>query len=450
MSPHGVATPVETVVSHRTQPLKRLTEHRFAIRIQRILQHEGVWSGAAQALASGVSFCVSLMAARILGIEQFGRFVLLLTGVFIVGALQHQVVSGPMMTVAGLRQRTHAYYSAAARWLILASLLSGLAVALYVVVLFGWKSGKAHLDLAAAGFLVGFGIVLHDGLKRVLFATRRPRAAFLFESLRYLTFALAVLACFLTIGIGTISLLICLGLAPALVSLPLLAKILLHRSRRRLDLTVFARHWKVGGWMALMVLVSTAHEHVVTIAAGSMLGESAAAGLRSAQILFGPVLILMMSLENVVPRRAAEEYRVGGVTALSRYLNRVLCRCFIPFAAFCGTIALFEDELLTLLLGPAFTAFDQLVTVFAVVPLLVLAREMGMIYLRTIGETREVFISFSFSCAAVLFTLVPLIQSHGLTGAAVAFVLGHVVSTVFVLAYARKRHTKLVTHSVSE
>ncbi|HEX8167202.1 MAG TPA: lipopolysaccharide biosynthesis protein [Beijerinckiaceae bacterium] len=405
-------------------------------RARRALDHEGAWSAGAQALASGMSFLVSIGAARALGIEEFGRFVLILTGVFIVGALQYQVVSSPMMTAAGLRRRSDGYYGAVTRWLVLASLLSGLAVALYVLALYGWQSGRARLDLAAAGFAVGVGIVLHDGLKRILFATRRPRLAFLFEALRYGTFAAAAIAAWATVGIGTAGLLLCLGLAPIAVALPLLVPMLRNRPRRRLKAAVFARHWDIGRWMALMVLVSTAHEHAVTVAAGTMLGEWAAAGLRSAQILFGPILVLMMSLENVVPRRAAERYSAGGRPALARYLKRVLLLGLVPIAGYCLGAAAFEDELLSLLLGPAFTAFDQLVTIVAVVPALVLARELGMVYLRTLGETRGVFVAFLGSAVVTMAALIPLIHGFGVIGAALAFVLGHAVSTAFVLVRA--------------
>src|SRR5829696_6510750 len=87
----------------------------LARRARRLLDHEGAWSAAAQALASGMSFVVSILAARLLGVAEFGQFVLILAGVFIVGTLQYQVVSGPMMTVAGLRRRARTPITAPTR-----------------------------------------------------------------------------------------------------------------------------------------------------------------------------------------------------------------------------------------------------------------------------------------------------------------------------------------------
>jgi O-antigen/teichoic acid export membrane protein len=316
------------------------------------------------------------------------------------------------------------------------SLLSGLAIAAYGLAVYVWLSGRPRLDIAAAGFLVGVGIVLHDGLKRILFAHHRPRAAFLFEALRYAVFSAAAGLGWLAFGASTVGLLVCVGLAPIVVALPMLVPMLRPAPGRRLSRIVLARHWRIGRWMALMVLVSLAHEHVVTIAAGMMLGDWAAAGLRSGQILFGPILVLMMSLENFVPRRAAERLRAGGRDALAAYLRRVLLVGGVPIAGFCVTIAIFEDALLRLLLGPAFTAFDEIVTVMAFAPPLIFARELGMIYLRTVGETRGVFMAFAASSVISIALLVPLIRELGVIGAALAFALGHALSTALVIARA--------------
>ena len=167
-----------------------------------------------------------------------------------------------------------------------------------------------------------------------------------------------------------------------------------------------------------------------------MLGDWAAAGLRAGQILFGPILMLLMSLENFVPRQAAERLRAGGRPALAAYLRRVFLLGGLPVAGFCLTVAIFEDPLLHLLLGPAFTAFDEVVTVMAVAPTLILARELGMIYLRTVGETRGVFMAFAASSVISIVLLVPLIRGWGVVGAAAAFALGHALSTTLVIARA--------------
>src|SRR4051794_726462 len=233
--------------------------------------------------------------------------------------------------------------------------------------------------------------------RRVLCPQPRARAAFALEALRYALFALAAGLGGLIFGASAAGLLFCVGLAPIVVALPMLAPRLRAVPRRRLKRIVLGRHWRIGRWMALMVLVSLAHEHVVTIAAGMMLGDWAAAGLRAGQILFGPILMLLMSLENFVPRQAAERLRAGGRPALAVYLRRVFLLGGLPVAGFCLTVAIFEDPLLHLLLGPAFTAFDEVVTVMAVAPTLILARELGMIYLRTVGETRGVFMAFAAS-----------------------------------------------------
>jgi O-antigen/teichoic acid export membrane protein len=405
-------------------------------RLSRIPKHEATYSVASQALASGMSFLVSIFAARALGIEEFGAFVLIFTGMAMVGALQYQLVASPMMSASG-RPRHRAYYTVIVRLLIAVSFLSGVAVAAYVLTLYGWGFARGRYDLAFAGLVLACGVVLHDGAKRILFVTAQPRVALSIEVLRQVIFVAAALVVSAVAGVDTATLLLCLGLAPFAATLPfLLRSPFRSRVRKGLSAAMLARHWRAGRWMVLMVVVSTSHEQVVTIAAGTMLGEWAAAGLRSAQILFGPALVLMMSLENFVPRRTGEALHSGGRPGAATYLRRVFLVGVLPLTAFCATVAIFEDALLAVLLGPAFTAFDNLVTIFAVVPLLVFARELGIIYLRAIGQTRGVFIAFALSAMVVAVALIPLLNQFGVIGAAFAFVLGHALSTVFVIAAA--------------
>lgn len=407
--------------------------------LRRILAHAGIWSAGSQALSSGMSLLVSIAAARLLGIEAFGQYVLIITGTIVAASLQYQLVSGPMMIVSGQRNRSASYYGTVARAIVLVAVLGGLAVAAYVLALFGWSSGSLRPDLALGGFLVAAGHVMQDGAKRILFARGRPRLAFLCEVSRHAVFVLAILACWLSVGASVLTLLICTGLALVLTSLPVLAPMLWLPARRHLRSVVIARHWHLGRWLMLMVLVSMVYDHLVTIVAGASLGDEAAAALRAAQLLFGPLLVLLSSLENFVPRRAAEHLRAGGRPALAAYLRRVFLVMEIPVLAVCAAVILFGAPILGFLMGPAFEAFAPLAVIIALIPPITLARDMAITYLRTVERTRGIFLAFAASAAVTALAVIPLIQIWGVTGAAATLVLGQGTSTILVLISASRR-----------
>ena len=54
----------------------------------------------------------------------------------------------------------------------------------------------------------------------------------------------------------------------------------------------------------------------------SVAGPQAAGGVRATQNVIGPVNIAFQALENIVPIRAAEEMRRGGIHQAARFLFR--------------------------------------------------------------------------------------------------------------------------------
>lgn len=400
---------------------------------RRIWANAWIWSAGTQALTSGLSLVTSVVAARLLGVAGFGDYVLIQAGVMVLSGLQYQLIASPMAIIAGERPRSPAYFGAIARAVLLMAVAIGIAAAAYSLIL---DRPAGHGPLAAANLLFAAGTVAQDGAKRILFAAGRPRAAFLCELARQVLFFLFLAGAWCGFGASTEMLLVCAGLGMALAAGPVLLPLLRPALRGGLPRAVFVRHWRLGRWLMLMVLVSMAHEQLVTIFAGAWIGEQAAAGLRAAHVLLGPLLVFMSSLENVVPRRAAGHLRSGGEGALSGYLTRVLVLGLLPVTAVCLGVVFYGRELLGLLFGPGFAGFAPVAAIIAISPPLQLIRELGMTYLRATGRTYGIFTAFVASAAVTLAAIYPLMTSYGALGAAVSVVLGHGVSTLFVLAAA--------------
>jgi O-antigen/teichoic acid export membrane protein len=403
----------------------------------RLWSEAWLWSAGAQALSSGMSLIVSVIAARLLGVADFGTYVLVHAGVVILSILQYQIVAGPMMIVSGHRGRSPAYFGTVARAALAVSLLIGIAVALYCAVLV--EGPSAHgFALPVASFVFAVGFVAQDSAKRLAFAMGRPRAAFGYEFLRHGLFVIATAALWWTRGVDTAALLVCGGVSAMLAALPIYWPALRTRSRGALHRVVGRHHWLLGRWLALVVFVSAAHEQLVTILAGSWINAEASAGLRAAQVLLGPLLVLMMSLENIVPSQAARRFREGGRSALAAYLGRVLLTMELPVIVICALIGFYSADILRLLMGPGFASFATVSAIIVLGPPITLAREFGVIYLRTTRNTQGIFLAFLTSGLVTLAVIYPMIRFYGVEGAAWVAILGHAVSTAVILLQVRR------------
>lgn len=405
--------------------------------LHRLWSAAWIWSTGAQALSSGMSLVVSVLAARLLGVADFGAYVLVQAGVVILAVLQYQLVAGPMMIVSGHRARSPAYFGTVARVALAVSLAIGAAVALYSAVLVS-RPGADGLALPLAAFVFAVGFVAQDNAKRIAFAMGRPRAAFGYELLRHGLFVAAVAALWWGYRVDTPILLACGGVAALVAALPVFGPALMTRWRGGLLQAVGRQHWVLGRWLALVVFVSAAHEQLVTIVAGAWINEDASAGLRAAQVLLGPLLVLMTSLENIVPRQAAGRFREGGRAALAGYLVRVLLMIEIPVIAVCALIGAFSGEILRLLMGPGFASFALVAAIIVLGPPITLAREFGVIYLRTTRDTQGIFFAFLTSAVVTAAAIYPMIRAYGVEGAACVTVLGHAVSTAVILYQVRR------------
>ncbi|MCJ2044181.1 hypothetical protein MKK58_06495 [Methylobacterium sp. J-078] len=392
-----------------------------------------IWSAGVQALSSGMSLVVSVVAARLLGVADFGIYALVHAGVALLGVLQYQLVAGPMMIVAGRRTRSADYFGTVARAAIVVSLLVGAAVAIYTAALIERPTGSGAWALPLASLVYAAGYIVHDNAKRLAFARGWSRAGFAYELARHLVFIALLALVWLIYGVDTPILLACGGLSAMLASFPAFLIALRSRTRGSLRRTVGRHHWVLGRWLVLVIFVSAAHEQIVTILAGSLIDQDASAALRAVQVLFGPLLVLMMSLENIVPRQATNRLQAGGRAALARYLLRVLVLMEIPIVAVCLIVGLYGASILGWLMGQGFASFGRVAAIMALGPPVTMCREIGVLYLRTTGNTQGVFFAFLTSAVITVTAIYPLIHTFGLEGAAAAAILGHCVSTAVIL-----------------
>lgn len=401
--------------------------------VLRLWSDAWIWSAGVQALSSGMSLVVSVVAARLLGVADFGVYALVHAGVALLGVLQYQLVAGPMMIMAGRRTRSADYFGTVARAAIAVSLLVGAAIAIYAAALIERPAGSGAWALPLASLVYATGYIVHDNAKRLAFARGWSRAGFAYELARHLVFVALLFAVWLIHGVDTPILLACGGVSAILASLPAFLDALRTRTRGSLRRTVGRHHWLLGRWLVLVVFVSAAHEQIVTILAGSLIDQDASAALRAVQVLFGPLLVLMMSLENIVPRQATNRLRAGGRAALARYLLRVLALMEIPILVVCLILGLYGAPILGWLMGQGFASFGRVAAIMALAPPVTMCREIGVLYLRTTGNTQGVFFAFLTSAVVTVAAIYPLIHTYGLEGAAASAILGHGVSTAVIL-----------------
>ena len=130
------------------------------------------------------------------------------------------------------------------------------------------------------------------------------------------------------------------------------------------------------------------------LATGVLLGAAAVGALRAASNLMGVTHILFLGLENIVPARAAQHFRHGGVKALKGYLLRVSWTGGLVTAFVAGVFAVAPGFWLDLFYGGSYARYGYVVQFFAAVYILMFMGVPLRAGLRALEQNAVDFLGF--------------------------------------------------------
>jgi O-antigen/teichoic acid export membrane protein len=402
-----------------------------------------LWGIADQGMVSGANFASNIVLARALGLRAFGEYSLAWMVVVFSCVVQDALIVHPMLTLGpkqapGDRPRyfgtviSFSAFTALAMFLVILGLAqAGGALALL--------PGLGQCALPLAGATSAF--LLQNVLRYYFFTRSRPVAAFRCDAFSYFGKLLALLVLAGTAGLSveralTVS---CLASAGAVaVSLFSLGEV---RCDSRVFLSVAARHWHFGKWLAGSALVRWVDSDWYTWMAGGLLGIAAVGALRAAQNISNLLQLFFMGLESVVTPRAAGIYHERGRLRLYEYMHRIGRPVGLVAALVITPMVIAPGECLRLFYGETYAAGGAVLRWLALSQGLVFLMCLFQIMIRTLEVTKVLLFA---GVATVLFNLLasfPLVDQLGAEGAAIGILLGRAVwvGVVFYSLLPEKR-----------
>jgi len=397
-----------------------------------------------QMIVSGVNFITSILLARYLGIEEFGKYTLVWIVVAFALAIQHAAINSAMMSI-GPKQREEdrpAYYGG----LVLQLLIFACAVSLLVLIGFlwidrffpEWHVGGLGFPLAVAIFAV----LLQDFFRRYFFTREQLVRAFVNDAIRYLGQITILIALFVSFQVpmdtaGVLWVIATMALAATLygifcvegikVSLPALAN-------------VTRRHWGFSKWYTASGIMQWATGNLFIVVSGALLGTVAVGALKAAQSLMGVVHIINMGLENVVLVRAAKYFHQGGKKVLSNYLKQVALFGGAVTIAISLVAAVMPEFWLSLVFGQEYRGYGFLLQWYAGIYIVVFLGFPLRNGLKAMEQAQSIFKAYVLMTCFSVAAAYPLISIFNLVGVMLGVLGIEVILLVTLfLAYIRKR-----------
>jgi O-antigen/teichoic acid export membrane protein len=423
-----------------------------------IKRHRHVnWTLADQAVVSGSNFITGILLARFLGPESFGMFVLLQSIVLYFNSFQSALIFQPMMSAAPQMaelQRANYLHGVFALQLMLCGVLSLLVVMITTVI----YTFNFHIHLGidtniiAATIAALLAFQLQDWQRRYYFVQEKPSSAFLIDTISYGGQVTLLGICYLNnvLNVATAFWIIA-GASFAAFAVGFardsLSPVFLHAQK------VLKEGWRTGrDYLVAWQLQWLGTQGVLMFSAGAI-GAEPVGGIRAAQNIVGPINIIFLAMENVVPVVAAKRFSQKGITGLLAYLGRITAFGSALLIPVLLTLAIFASPIIEFLYGGSYVAYATLVIWQVVSIFLQFYLRQVFFFLRTVTATGVIIRSGAIMSITAVVIAMLTVEQYQETAVMAALLSGTAAGLIYAFSAALKitrklqHNTTLVTNS---
>lgn len=402
------------------------------------LVRSNFWGLADHGLISGSNFVTMVLLARGLGEARFGEFTLVYTALLFANSFQDSLIAQPHNVIGptkrGLSYVRYTTSTAAAQLLLVVvggvlALLAGMA-ALAV----HWSGAPLLFALAVA--VVGWQ--LQEFMRRVMYTEGRLGAAFSNDLISYGGQAVVIAYLWWEHHLSGPAALVVVAVT-SIAAAALGAWQIRHSLGREIERAVLKENWDFGKWLGGGELGRWLSVEAYLYLSALLLGSAAAGMLKAAQVLFGPLRILMLFLYTVLPTRLSRALTTKGDAALRSQVMRAYATVVPVLFGYCLLMAIFARPILGLMYGQAYTNITWVVVLFATYAFIGHAGQLISTALRARQQARPIFMGQMASALVTIPAGWALIRVLGVDGAVVSMIgTQMIVNVVFWHAFLRR------------
>jgi O-antigen/teichoic acid export membrane protein len=400
----------------------------------------GFWGFADQALTSAVSLVTTLLAATAMDQTQFGGFVIALTAIYLLNAIQAGAVTRPHNLLGSVRVAEGYRRYTTTTTLLQLAFSGGSAVLGVVAIVVASALAPNLVGSLAALTVAAVAWQMQEFLRRVLYTEERGHDAFVNDVVSYggqaLLLAVLALAGLMT---ETSALLVIAATSCAGVVLGFFQ---IRRSlTRAIDPAAMRENIAVGKWLAAAEAGHWTSTQIYFYVAAAMLGPAAAGAIRAVQVLVGPLRMFLMFLYSILPVSFARARARDGAGALHREVIRAYAFVVPCLAAYCVTVAILAGPLLRFLYQEKYAAASGLVVLTSIQYFFICLTPIVTCLLQAQGLARHLFLVQVYVSAISLPFGWLLVRAFGVDGAVVGMTISAVATNVYAwVVYRRMLH----------
>jgi O-antigen/teichoic acid export membrane protein len=373
----------------------------------------------------------------VLSVSAFGAFALAYTGLLVINSLQLALVTQPH-NVLGAARRDEAYARFTAATLIAALLfLAGVVLVLLVAGFAALRVSSDAGDLLVAMVPATVAWQLQELARRILYTEGRLNAAFLNDVVAYGGQLIGIVVLWRADQLDGPNVLFVIAATSSIGAVIGFAQIR-GSFTRTFDRSDLAPHWHFGKWLAAGAVGYWISSNVYLYFAAVLLGASASGELKAAQLVLGPLNVVLIFLGTVLPIRLSQTLAFAGEAAFRARLRRMLIFTAPVVALYCLLASIFATPLLELLYGDRYDDAQVLVGLFAVFYFLSYLGGIATSALNAREQTRPVFNAYFVGAASAIVLVWAFTAAWGVEGGAGGMIVSAALTDLTLLGYLRR------------
>lgn len=403
-------------------------------RLVKLLTDQRVLAIFDQAVVSVCNFLTMIIVGRQIAVEDFGLFSLAMMSMLFFGNLHRAVFTQPM-NILGAGDEKQQFIARMLALLRAHWFAIPLAV-LSLGMLSHWFFPDMWLLAAVAVYVAAY--FLQEMLRRYWYTLGNTAEALRNDLISYGGQVILLLLVSMTWQLDGAVAFAILAFTSILAFLFGLLKLDFPKERvTRASGAVLAEHWPLSQWLILTVLAVWGAGQVYPFLIAP-LGPVVVASFSACRNLLNAMGIVVQSVNNFLPTRAAALLRKEGKTALRRHIRKTLLPITALALVFLGVTQAFAEIILNLVFGGIYDSAAPLLKILAWGSVSTLFAAVMGSYALAMGDSRSGFIA-NLGASIVTFTVgIWLINAEGVSGAATA--------TALSLATAMLLQTGLVVY----
>jgi O-antigen/teichoic acid export membrane protein len=393
-----------------------------------------------QILVSGSNFATGVILVRGLGLSEFGKYTVAYAILLLANSVQLSFISSPMITLGSLCSTAtergrfiRGMFGVQLIFCVIASVATLAAALVYILL----NRGAGMGGVVPAFVVAVVAYLMQDWLRRYYFTVGKAGASVWNDSVSYLGQVLAlcllVRAHRLTIEsafwVIAVTSMVAFALGAALEHL-------------RVDLAETRDAWRQAREISVELGIANQLQWLVyqgaMLVGASVAGAQAAGGVRATQNVIGPVNIAYQAMENIVPIRAAEEMRRGGIRRAAAFLFRFGSVGFAFLLVLFSIASFFSSRFLVFFYGHQLSAYTGVLNLQMLYFLLAWPVRQLTFLFRTIRNATPILISSIVAAVISISFVYPMVRYFGALGIVMAALTGQIGNLLYlVFAWAR-------------